>query len=233
MNKAEQLKRAKSLANIFLRIPITTTEYSPIVIMHPFFESSFLYNGKEMFNALEDTDKYNDYLHFFSEKIIQPCESLEDLLSLIRKSYRLAYILYMERENIITKKECGNLLAEQWTLIENLSVDTNVQKRTILRWIKAADKEKIMDEEELKKYKEFPEVLTVYRGCRTAKALKGMSWTLSEEKGRWFADRFSTNRGGVTYRAKIRKEDIIAYTNSRGEQEIILDYQKIFDVEEV
>lgn len=237
MKKEEQLKQAKSLAVTFLHIPMTETEYSPIAVQHPFFESAFLYDGNlnnpiKMFNALEDTEKYNDYLYTYAKNVIEPCKSISELVCLIRKSYRLAYLLFMRKEKIITKKECGNLLAENWTLIENLSVDTNVEKSTVLSWIKAADKEKLMDEQELKKYQNFPDILTIYRGCRVAKALKGMSWTLSESKARWFAGRFARD-GGVTFRAHIHKEDIVCYLASRGEQEVVVDYRKLFDIKQI
>ena len=231
MNKEIQLQRAKSLATTFLHIPMTSTAFSPVVVMHPFFESAFLHDKQGIFNAQIEEARYDKYLIHFRDNAINKREDLSDLLALIRKSYRLTYLLYMMKEKIITKKECGNLLAEQWIIIENLSTDTNVRKGTVLSWIMVADKDKLMDKAELKKYNAFPEVLTVYRGCGTTKALKGMSWTLSEEKARWFADRFATGRGGVTYRAKIKKEDIVAYTNNRGEQEVIVDYRKIFDVE--
>lgn len=228
MNKEEQLKRAKTLAVTFLHIPMTETEYSPIVVQHPFFESAILYDSNlnnpiKMFNALEDTEKYNDYLYTYAKNVIEPCKSISKLVCLIRKSYRLTYLLFMWKEKIITKKECGNLLAENWTLIENLSVDTNVEKSTVLSWIKAADKEKLMDEQELKKYQNFPDILTIYRGCRVAKAVKGM---------RWFAGRFARD-GGVTFRAYIHKEDIVCYLAGRGEQEVVVDYRKLFDIEQI
>ena len=153
MNKEEQLKRAKSLSITFLHIPIATTEYSPIVVKHPYFESAFLYDydSKTMFNALENTEKYNEFLYTYAKKIIEPCKSIKELLTLICKPYRVTYLSFLMKEKIITKKECGNLLAAHWTLIENLSVDANVRKVTILSWIKAADKEVLMNESELRK----------------------------------------------------------------------------------
>lgn len=144
MEKNLQLQRAKSLAITFLHIPITETKYSPIVVAHPFFESAFLYDGnKGTFDALEDTEKYNNYICDFAKKVIEPCESINELVCLIRKSYRLTYLLFMQKEKIVTRKECGNLLAENWTQIENLSHDTNVRKSTVLSWIRAADQSKI------------------------------------------------------------------------------------------
>jgi len=233
MDRELQLQRAKSLAITFLHLPISITPYSPLAILHPFFESGFLYDqydGEGLFNALEDTEKYKNFIKSFSEKEIEPCESVDDLLLLVRKSYRLTYLYFLQKENTLTKRECGNLLGEHWTLIENLSVDTNVRKITVLSWIKAADKEGIMSKDELCAYRSLPDTITVYRGCQTVKALKGISWTLSEEKARWFASRFSVKNNSLTYRAQICKEDVICYFAGRGEQEIVLDYRKLKDI---
>lgn len=233
MNK--QLARAKDLAVTFLHLPMEETKFSPIAVQHPFFDSAFLMDKQGVFNALEDEGRYNAYLRTVANNI-GSCEEIAQLLSLIRKSYRLPYLLYMMRGKIISKQECGDLLAGEWTLIENLSNDVNVPKGTVLRWIMAADKEKLMDEEELRVYNAFPDVLTVYRGCRVAKAARGLIWSLSEEKARWFAERGAllssgkTGRGALVYRAKIRKEDVVGYLDSRGEQEVIVDYRKLFDV---
>lgn len=97
MNKEEQLKRAKSLSITFLHIPIATTEYSPIVVKHPYFESAFLYDydSKTMFNALENTEKYNEFLYTYAKKIIEPCKSIKELLTLICKPYRVTYLSFL------------------------------------------------------------------------------------------------------------------------------------------
>lgn len=236
MNKEHQLERGKSLAVTFLHLPMEKTKFSPIVVQHPFFESAILMDKQGAFNALEDEARYNDYIRNFTKKCIQACEDIESLLALIRKSYLLTYLLYMVRGKIVSTKEAGNLLAGQWDVIENLSNDVNVPKGTVLRWIMAADKDKLMDESELHKYNALPNTVTVYRGCRTVKADRGMSWTLSEEKARWFADRCAllssgTGQGAMVYRAKIKKEDIVGYLDGRGEQEVIVDYRKLFDLE--
>jgi len=233
MNGEVQLQRAKSLAITFLHLPITTTPYSPMAILHPFFESGFLYdpyNGEGLFNALEDTEKYKVFIKSFSEKEIETCTCISDLLSIVRKSYRLSYLYFLQKENTLTRRECGNLLGEQWMLIENLSIDTNVRKVTVLSWIKAADKKEIMNKDELCVFRSLPDIVTVYRGCQTAKAVKGISWTLSEEKARWFARRFTIKEGGFTYRAQICKEDVICYFAGRGEQEIVVDYRKLKNI---
>lgn len=236
MNKEHQLERAKSLAVTFLHLPMEKTKFSPIVVQHPFFESAFLMDKQGAFDALEDETRYSDYIRNFAKNCIQACEDMESLLALIRKSYRLTYLLYMVRGKIVSTKEAGNLLAGQWDVIENLSHDVNVPKGTVLRWIMAADKDKLMDEGELHKYNALPDTVTVYLGCRTAGVAKGMSWTLSEDKARWFADRCAllssgAGQGAMVYRAQIKKEDIVGYLDGRGEREVIVDYRKLLDLE--
>ena len=237
MSKGNQMERAKALAVTFLHLPMKETKFSPIVVQHPFFESAFLYDKEGIFNALEDEARHNEYIRRFAENGIGACEDIKSLLSLIRKSYRLVFLLYMRDKKIVSTKEAGDLLAEQWSLIENLSHDANVSKRTVLSWIKMADKTALMDEEELRQYNDLPDIVTVYRGCRVQKAMKGMSWTMSEEKARWFAERLALLSGGkrgtgpMVYRAKIRREDVIGYLAGRDEEEVIVDYRKLFDVE--
>lgn len=236
MKKEQQLERAKHLATVFLHLPMEKTKFSPIVVQHPFFESAFLYDRKGIFNALEEEGRYNDYRNNYAENVIGRCDTLEALLYLVRKSYRLTFLLFMSKEKNVSTKECGNLLAGQWDLIENLSNDANVKKSTVLRWVMAADKAVLMDAEEREVYAALPDVVTIYRGCRTAKAVKGMSWSLSEEKARWFAERgalLSSGKGdgALVYRAKIKKEDVVAYLDGRNEEEVIVDFRKLFDVE--
>ena len=228
-----KLKRAKELAITFLHLPMTETVFSPAVVMHPFFENGFLYDGQGIFNALEDTDRYCDYLKTFASRAIEPCEDIEGILGYVRKSYRLTFLSFMQKEKIITKKECGNLLAGQWTLIEVMNHDTNVTKNQILSWIKEADKDLLMDSEELALYNAFPEVATIYRGCGKPTGKKGLSWTTNKQKAEWFADRFKEKKSGFVYRANIRREDIVFYTDSRSEQEVVVDFNKLYNIEQV
>ena len=228
----DQLERAKEVAIAFLHLPMKKVEsiHLAILVQHPFFEYPFLSDENGIFNALEEKERYRRYLGYFAENGIGRCGSLEALLFLVRKSYRLTFLSFLSREKILSKKECGNLLARQWTLIENLSHDANVKKETVLGWILAADKAALMSVEERRVYAALPEIVTIYRGCRTAAAVKGMSWTLSEEKARWFAARFSGEDGGLVYQAKVKKGDVIAYLSERDEEEIVVDWKKLFDV---
>ena len=48
----------------------------------------------------------------------------------------------------------------------------------------------------------------------------GYSYTLNKEKAKWFANRFGNN--GLVETRTINKSDVFAYTNQRGENEIII-----------
>lgn len=226
--KDDNLEIGKELAILFLYMDMEETKFSPMIVMHPIFESAIIMNGKqELFNALEDTTKYQEYLKIM-EKEIRTCETLSEIVRIIRKSYRLTFIYFLLKEGV-NKVICGNLLAEQWTLIETLTYDKNVKPRQVLSLIKSADKTVLMDKQELEIFSKLDDEIIIYRGARTKNGFKGCSWSLEQEQGEWFANRHGTK--GFVFKAKIKKNDVIAFKNERSEKEIIADYTKIYDVE--
>lgn len=64
----------------------------------------------------------------------------------------------------------------------------------------------------------LPDALRVYRGGE----IGGISWTLDEERARWFANRFGQDAATV-WVEDVEKADVYGYLTSRGEQEIILN----------
>ena len=65
----------------------------------------------------------------------------------------------------------------------------------------------------------LPLNLWVYRGGTPY----GFSWTLSRENACWFANRFSiVGFGQPVYALPINREDVIWYSDERGEEEIVL-----------
>lgn len=228
-----QLEKAKEVAQILAHLPIQETEFSPIVIMHPFFESALLPDMNSeysVFNALEEPEKYQIFLKDFCKNRIQTCNSIESILCLVRKSYKLTYLKFLKQENIISLKECGNLLANIWTEIEVINHDANVPKQQVLNWIAKADKNILMNKDDTKIFNDLPDEVTVYRGCEDKTETNGISWTLNKAKAEWFANRWS--KQGICFKAKIKKEYIIGYTDSRGEKEIILDYRYLTNITE-
>jgi len=89
-----------------------------------------------------------------------------------------------------------------------------------------AKKEFLMTKEEKDKFDLLPKRITIYRGLQDKKAkIKSLSWTLSEDKAKWFASRF---RGEIkVYKAEIDKEDVFMYTNDRNEEEVVINPNKL------
>lgn len=229
-NEEKELKIAKELATLFLHMDMNKTELSPMIVMHPIFESAILCNEKmEMFNAFDDTEKYQEYLKKY-EKSIQECETISDVVCKIRKSYVLTFIYYLKKEGV-SKVVCANELAKHWTRIETLTYDVNVRPKQVLSLIKCADKESLMNEDELEIFNNLDDEITIWRGSKSKNGYKGCSYTLDEDVAKWFANRY--DKKGYLFKAKIKKEDVIAYKTSRSETELIVDYNKIYDVQDI
>ena len=234
MNMADEksLDRAKKLACFFVGFPLEKTELSPVVVSHPFFESAFMFDGEKTFNAFEGKELYVKQQQKIRNLVCR-CENVNEIVAIFRKSFRLTFIYFLYREKICTKQECGNLLGKNWVLLENVSADINVRKRSVIDLLSAATKEEIMTDGELKTYKSFPKILTIYRGCDKREALKGLSWTLSKDTAIFFAERFGNKDKGQMYSAEIDKENALAYFNSRGEQEVVVDYRFLKNIKQI
>lgn len=89
-------------------------------------------------------------------------------------------------------------------------------------------------------------VLTIYRGNLShGQPPAGLSWTLSVDVARWFAQYCATSgranylgmglEGGdpTIWRAKINAEDILGYFIGRKEREVVVDPATIFDIEKL
>lgn len=229
----DKLDRAKEVANLFLRLPLGKTKFSPVVVTHPFLESAIIYDNmsEPPFNAFEEQVRFEEYLISFYDNYIDRCEDIPQLVSLVRKPYMLGYIKWLKNYKIIDIREAGNLLAEHWTDIERLCGDANVDKRQVLRWIRRADKSILMEQEDLDAYNSFKDEVTVYRGYRYSRHKLGLSWTIDSDKAVWFANRYKIDKKSYVAKAKIKKEDIVAYISSGGESEVIVDFTKLYNIE--
>ena len=78
------------------------------------------------------------------------------------------------------------------------------------------------------------EVFTVYRAGEEPidKAKFRISWTLSEAVALFFLNEYGKRHASHLYRGKIRREKVIAYTNTRNEEEI-MQYRNVFDIEDI
>ena len=88
---------------------------------------------------------------------------------------------------------------------------------------KKAKPKSLMDAEEMETYLQLPDTITIYRGIHTKKYYPALSWTLSLNTAKFFANRF--DKKGMVYQTDIPKSAILAYF--AGEEEVIVDYKQI------
>lgn len=111
-----------------------------------------------------------------------------------------------------------NLLGDIWTDTETIYVNRRVWMTLLTS--SQPDRQAIMSAEEQSIFAALPDKVMVYRGYVPGKNKRGLSWTLSEVKARWFADRFG--QGGAVCQRIVRRSAILAYFNRRGEDEVVV-----------
>lgn len=77
-----------------------------------------------------------------------------------------------------------------------------------------------MGGQELATFESLDNELIIYRGCVKGLNENGLSWTLSKDQAEWFAKRF--DKDGIVIERRINKKNIVAYFNSRGEEEVVV-----------
>ena len=93
-----------------------------------------------------------------------------------------------------------------------------------------ASAEDLMNLDERRKLAELSDEIEIYRGVteKNKDNILAMSWTMKQETAEWFATRFKGK--GKVYRAKIRKEDILAVFLGRNESEVIVDPKNLKEI---
>jgi len=150
-------------------------------------------------------DKYNEF--FRSEELLT-VEEISSLQWIIERPYRpimLLDILKSERSKHLNNRQVWKLINDTWIDQEMNSSGRNVWKQIFsLRKVPPHF------------IKHLPNEMTVYRGGEP----DGFSWTLSRETGEWFSQRFGQDLPLCSM--KVKKEDILFFTNDREESEVIV-----------
>jgi hypothetical protein len=174
-------------------------------------------------NLVLITEQNKEQLIKHRIELMKKCKTVSEIfIKFVHKPYRLT-ILY-EIKDYMGKKEFTSLLADSWELTEY--PHTN-KIRDLIEMFKEADQNILFEDKKEKDYFDsLPEDLIIYRGTQSSKAkIRGLSWTLSKEKARWFSKRFKLN--GKIYQAKIKKADIFYYSNGRSEEEVVINPFKL------
>lgn len=226
--KETNLDEVKSMAIAFLYTPLHKTDLGPFFIQHPFLDSAVTMRNDgenvELINYFENEDVLQETLLKIKNMILE-ANDLYAVWNMILTKYHMTFLKYIKP--FLCKKDFSLLLADAWTQSENPNQDANVTTKMAAAWFRSADKRYLMNDKEFQVWTSLPDTLTIYRGVAIGHNPKGLSWTQNYDTAAWFATRF--DRGtvkGYIEKAIIPKELVLAYFNSREEDEIVADPTK-------
>lgn len=229
MRKTTNLDAVKEMAILFLNIkpiPIDSLgELRGLFVSHPFFNSSFLINPitKTMFNIFDEPQEFIEYKKFYGQEL-KKGKKVSSILIHITTPYKLTFFKYINE--YLSKEDFAETLITCYTQMEVIADETNVTRKEIIKWFRKADKNYLMNKDELAVLKGLPDIVTIYRGVRSEDYKYGFSWTLSKSKAEWFATRFERDTP-ILLKTTVSREDILCYTDNRNEREIIIDPEKL------
>ena len=234
MRNETDLESVKNIAKALLRVPILETEYSPIIVSHPFTKCGIvtILDGND-FKQLDIT-KNSESLKIWQAQIAKQIDesySAHFMYYLLNDSYRLMFL--NDASKYLSTQEFSDLLGDAWVTSEYANQDENVSKQQLLKLFKSADKNVLMSEDELETFDDFEDTITIYRGVGSGNKnnIKALSWTTSFGKAKWFSERWG--KGGKIYSATILKNDILAYFDRKNEDEVIVDFNKLENIKPV
>lgn len=223
MKKVTDVQAIRGVVSSFLYLDIEPTEI-PFIISHPIFSlsSTFIPEKGNPLNLFDEKDLEAARQHIMS--IIKKSDLL-GLYMIIRNPYKLTFLKYAMDD--MSKEDFSHYLADAWVVMENPNQDANCPIPLIIKMFKKADKKILMTPEDYEKFINLPDEIEVYRGVAVNRNPKGISWTDNYEKAKWFANRFNNeNEVGYIQKAIVKKENVLAYFNTRNEQELVCDIRK-------
>jgi hypothetical protein len=161
-------------------------------------------------------------------------QKLEGLVEAVNKKDYKTYIWLHERPyRLEAFMRIQNELKdpEYWRLLGDVLIDSENAHEFKSEWLQLLNSKRkssiaMMRPDDFTVYSALSNRLKIYRGFRNIHFKKGLSWTLSKDKAKWFATRFGAN-GKVTTKV-VSKYHILAYLDRRGEQEILLRPDRVY-----
>lgn len=223
MNKTN-LVEIKRISKALLYLELEQDKNFPIIVHHPYANSGVSMNIKtnEMLMLLDNKTHLQIWRNQL-EEIINKANNYGELYGLINLPYKLTFLKFTK--DYMSKKDFSEYFADAWVLSENPNGDVNVSIEELIDMYKYCDKKYLMAKEDLEVYNNLPDEFIVYRGVSKGRNPKGLSYTRNKEKAEWFANRFGE---GYLIEKKIKKENVLAYFNTRQEDEIVVDVNQIF-----
>jgi len=224
----DNLEKIKICAKLLLHNiePIANKEL-PFIIYHPFIsQNPAPYKDESGVLGFVDVFKDKNKLIKQIEKYIDEAKSFQNILFMVSQPYQLLF--FNLNKDCLSEKNYNEYLKYIWLLTEFPNADKNVSVNESLELFKNSNKNLIMSVQEKMKLKSLPDEVTIYRGGHKKNNSKALSWTDDYEQALWFAKRFDNN--GYVLQATIKKDDIIAYFDERNEKELIIDFNKIYNL---
>ena len=226
MRKETDLTAIKNILKDFLHMPVEKTEYSPIVVQHPIFESGISYVNNKITDIMTP-----EGFAAVAKRVEEDIDKIDDAfgcVNILRQSYYLTFLKFAKESLSLT--DFSMLIGRFWTEEENPNGDVNVPVSLSARWFKSTDKQALMYDDEYKTYKDLPETFTVYRGVTPGRNPDGMSWTRDLSKADWFSRRFGD---GYVLEGIANKKDVLAFFSRRGEEEVVIEAKKVKNKKEL
>ena len=235
MRKETNLKRVKEIAHLLLMTDIQKTEFSPIIVKHPFTDTGVTTVpndeiGFQVVNIMDDENAQRQWRESVG-KIIDEAENAYEIYMRVTKPYGLTFLKFVSLH--LSRTEMSEILADAWVRSEAPNQDVNVSQVKLLSMFKKADVTILMEQDEYEQFQALDDIVTVYRGVTpyNADSIRALSWTLNQETAEWFAHRFGED--GTVYEAQIPKVHIYALMNRRNEMEVIVNPNYLTDITEV
>lgn len=234
MMKQTNLNQIKHQARVFLSLDPQLTEFSPVVVKHPFTDSGFVMvnsgDGYRPVDITKDSESLDQWRKNLSERI----DNITDaklIFTMLTKSYRFAFL--KQAMPYMSRSDFSEYLANAWTSCEAPNADPNFTKHDLVELFRKAAPDFLMTADEYNAYLDLPDILTVYRGVTEdgEAQIEALSWTLDKDKAAWFAHRFGED--GTVYQAEIMKSNTYALFLGRGESEIIVNPKYLLDITDV
>lgn len=227
----DNINKIKDCAKLLLHHiePVANKEL-PFIIHHPFIsQNPAPYKDENNVLGFIDIFKEKDKLKKLIEQIenhIDNAKSFESILYMISQPYQLFF--FNLNKGFLSEKTYNDCLKSIWLLTEFPNADKNVSVHESLDLFKKTNTNLIMTHKEKIKLKSLPDEVIIYRGTHKKNNSKALSWTDDYDRALWFAKRFDSN--GYVLKASIKKSDIIACFDERNENELIVDFNKIYNL---
>ncbi len=233
MKSETDLEEVKRIARIFLMFEAQKTEFSPMIVKHPFTDSGIVFCKENESILLKNILTDESDAGYWREEMwgqIQAAKSAHEIIFRMTKSYRLVFLKYVEA--YLSRRDLSQILGSTWVSVEAPNIDPNFSQRELIPLFEKADPGELMDKDELEQWEALDESVTVYRGVTShnAKNIRALSWSLDKNVATWFASRFQED--GRVYEAQINKEHIYALFNGRREWEVIVDPKFLREIQE-